>query len=71
MRHQISRHQIVKYSKVLKSDTPFVFAYIFAPEYRTEKFLFPDNAMDPTFPCMFVAREIKQKLRRFFFLNIM
>ena len=34
-----------------KSDTPFQFAYILAPEYRTS---------------MFLAREIKQKLQRIF-----
>ena len=38
--YQISRHKIFQYSNILKSDTPFYFTYISAPEYRTEKFLY-------------------------------
>ena len=38
--YQISRYQIINNFKFLKSDTPFCFAYISAPLYRTEKFLY-------------------------------
>ena len=38
--YQISRYQIVNDFKFLKSDTPYCFAYISAPFYRTEKFLY-------------------------------
>ena len=38
--YQISRRQIFQYSNILKSDTPFHFTYISAPEYLTEKFLY-------------------------------
>ena len=44
MEHQISRHWIAQYSKMLKSDTPFKFAYISAPWYWTEMFLYSSMA---------------------------
>ena len=39
--YQISRYQIINnFKKFLKSDTPYCFAYISAPLYHTEKFLY-------------------------------
>ena len=73
-KHQISRHKFVQYLSLLKSDIPFWFADISASWYRTEIFfvlqtelwipLFKWNMSQPS--SMFVAREIKQKLRRIF-----
>ena len=54
-------NKYIIFRNILKSDIPFLFAHISAAEYRTEKFFTPDRAMDPTFPCKFAARKIKQK----------
>ena len=40
-----SDFKIVQYLNILISDTPFWFAYILAPEYRTEKFLYSRRTM--------------------------
>ena len=61
--YQISRHQIVQYQKILKSDTPFQFAYISALKDHTEKFLYSRQSYGSHLCSIFVAREIKQKLR--------
>ena len=45
---------IVQHLTILRSDTQFYFAYISAPEYRAVKFCTPDEAMDPTFPMIYV-----------------
>ena len=58
--------KIVQYSNILKSDTPFLFAYILAPKYRTEKFLYSRQRYGSHLSRMCVAREIKQKLCRIF-----
>ena len=58
--------------RILKSDTPFVLHISWLPNIVQKCFCTPDEAMDPTFQMkyviafMFVAEDIKQKLRRIF-----
>ena len=55
---------IVPYLNILRSDTPFQFAYISAPDYRTEKFLYSRRSYGShlsQLSSIFVAIENKQK----------
>ena len=60
--------KIVQYLNILRSDTPFKFAYISAPDYRTEKFLYPrrsyESHLSNELRFSFLAYLLPEKLKK-------